>query len=371
MSRIFTRQDKKPKKPHPLNPGTLGMTDLLFKDVPEDDTPAPGAHVLTIDKTLGTYGATSLMPITQMPISGPIGAAILQRAPIVHTHSISDVVGLSGLKTAGRLTLTSNAPVFAADQTGSTIYFTPYQGTTIPLYDGTSWRLYTFSEIAHSLAGTAASTNYDLFAVLSGQSVTMERIAWTNTTTRATLLTSVDGILVQAGAPEKRYLGTFRTTTAGNTADTLTQRFCWNYHNRIAKKLFSKDTGTSYSFTSTPQLLRYCRGDESLTPKFQLVHGGYAPESMRFRAEIYMAVFPNAFGGTGINLTSTVPSPVSSQEFFNRINFGAATGFGGVYAELNYVCTGGFLQLTMLELTENGQITVYSNSSGLSGVVYG
>ncbi len=47
----------------------------------------------------------------------------------------------------GRLTLTTALPVTTADVTAATtLYFTPYKGDVIPLFDGTRWKLQTFTE---------------------------------------------------------------------------------------------------------------------------------------------------------------------------------------------------------------------------------
>lgn len=63
----------------------------------------------------------------------------------------------------GRLTLTSGSPVPSTDvSAGTTLYFTPYTGSLISLYDGTSWGARTFTEISASISslttGPAART---------------------------------------------------------------------------------------------------------------------------------------------------------------------------------------------------------------------
>ena len=65
----------------------------------------------------------------------------------------------------GRLTLTSGTPVLTANVTAAaTLYYTPYLGNLLGLYNGTAWKLYQFNEL--SLAGSnfaAASTLHDIF----------------------------------------------------------------------------------------------------------------------------------------------------------------------------------------------------------------
>lgn len=71
----------------------------------------------------------------------------------------------------GRLTLASGTPVMTTDQTAkTTVYFTPYNGDVIPIYDGTYMVPTTFAELSQattdstkSPAAVAASKNYDVF----------------------------------------------------------------------------------------------------------------------------------------------------------------------------------------------------------------
>ena len=69
----------------------------------------------------------------------------------------------------------------------------------------------------------------------------LERVEWTDDTTRATALTAQDGRYVKSGDATRLYLGTFRTTgTTGQTEDSKTKRYVWNYYNRVIKRLYLK-----------------------------------------------------------------------------------------------------------------------------------
>lgn len=139
----------------------------------------------------------------------------------------------------GRLTLESGVAISTTDQTAKTVvYFTPYNGNTIGLYDGSEWDLFSFSELSLSLSGYAANTNYDIFIYNNSGTLTLESSAWTNDTTRATSLTAQDSIYVKTGAINRRYLGTIRTTSStGQCEDSVTKRFVWNYYNREERLL--------------------------------------------------------------------------------------------------------------------------------------
>lgn len=157
----------------------------------------------------------------------------------------------------GRLTLTTAVPVTTSDVTGATsIYYTPYLHNGIGLYDGTSWTLFTFSELTLALGTITDAKNYDVFLYDNSGTLTLESLAWTNDTTRATALVLQDGVWCKTGALTRRYLGTFRTTSTTTTEDsgggTTTQvggkRFLWNAYNRVARLVAVKDTADSWTY---------------------------------------------------------------------------------------------------------------------------
>ena len=152
----------------------------------------------------------------------------------------------------GRLTLTSALPVTTADVTGATnIYFAPYNGNRIALYDGSSaWNVRTFTQITVALGTLTDAKPYDLFAYDNSGTVTFDSpVAWTNDTTRATALTTQDGVLVKTGATTRRYIGTFYTTATTTTEDSYAKRLLWNYYNRVPRPMRVVETTDSWTYT--------------------------------------------------------------------------------------------------------------------------
>jgi hypothetical protein len=151
----------------------------------------------------------------------------------------------------GRLTLTSGIPVTTSDVTGAgTIYYTPYNGNRLALYDGTRWKLYAFTERSIALSGHTLNVPVDVFAYDNAGTLTLELLNWTNGTTRATALTTQDGVYVKTGATTRRYLGTFCPTAAATTEDSTNRRFVWNNHNRISRAMKCVDTADSWTYTT-------------------------------------------------------------------------------------------------------------------------
>lgn len=198
-----------------------------------------------------TFGA---FPIT--PSSAPT-----TDYQVANKKYVDDNSGISTISN-GRLTLTTATPVMTTGVSGATtLYFTPYNGNNIAIYNGSAWVAHTFTELSISLVGLTASTPYDVFIYNNAGTPTLSLTAWTNTTTRATAIVYQGGIYVKSGATGYRYLGTIYINSTGGQCDMIfngggtnaTPAVCgvWNYYNRINLKFILRDTtATSYT-TST------------------------------------------------------------------------------------------------------------------------
>ena len=151
----------------------------------------------------------------------------------------------------GRLTLTTALPVTTADVTGATtMYFTPYKGNRIALYDGTNWKVYAFTELSLALGTLTSDLPYDVFCYDSSGTPTLEFLAWTNATTRATALTMQNGVLSKTGVLTRRYLGTFYTTSTTATEDSFAKRFVWNYYNRVHRPMRVLEATDTWAYST-------------------------------------------------------------------------------------------------------------------------
>lgn len=152
----------------------------------------------------------------------------------------------------GRLTLTTATPVTTSDVTAATtVYWAPYKGGKISLYDGSAnWKTYTCTEKSIAVPATT-DTMYDVFMYDNSGTPALEVLAWTNTTTRATALTTQNGVLVKTGATTRRYLGSFLTTgVSGQTEDSLANRYVWNYYNRVLRPMRRLESTDSWSYAT-------------------------------------------------------------------------------------------------------------------------
>ncbi len=205
---------------------TTGSTYYVSATAGEITATAPGNS-----REVGVTASTTTLVIGVAPTSTAVPAAITKRAD-------------------GRLSLTSGVAVTTADVTAAgTIYYVPHVGDKIGLYDGTSWKDHTFTELSLALTATDAK-NYDVFIYLDGTTLTLETLIWTNDTTRATALVKQDGIWCKTGALTRRYVGTFRASATDDTEDSYAKRFVWNAHNRVSLPMRVVDTTNSWTYTT-------------------------------------------------------------------------------------------------------------------------
>lgn len=162
-----------------------------------------------------------------------------------------------------RLTLTTAVPVTTSDVTAATtLYCTPYKGNRIALhiFPG-QWAIRSSAEFSIAVPATT-SQMYDVFVYDNSGVPTLELTAWTNDTTRATALTTQNGVLVKSGDTTRRYMGSFRTTgVSGQTEDSLAKRYVWNYHNRVHRSLLRQESTDTWSYTTNT--IRQANGSSS------------------------------------------------------------------------------------------------------------
>lgn len=208
-----------------------------------------GLSGLTAGDTYYVSGTAGQITATAPANARPVGQAI--SATTLRIDFSPPWADPMALVCEGRLTLTSGTPVTTADVTAAmTIYFAPYKGNRIALYDGNRWKLYTFSELSIAVPASTA-TIYDVYVYDNAGTLTLELTAWTNDTTRATALTTQNGVYVRTGATTRRYVGSFRTTgVSGQTEDSLAIRYVWNYYNRVRRALRRVEATASWTYTT-------------------------------------------------------------------------------------------------------------------------
>lgn len=219
----------------------------------------------------------------------------------------------------GRLTLTTGVPVTTSNVTAATtVKFTPYKGNRVAVYDSTNWQLRTFIELSVAVPATT-STPFDIFIYDNSGTLTLETTNWTNATTRATALTTQNGVLVKSGAVTRRYLGTACTTvSSGQTEDSYTNRFLWNYYNRVRRPMTNTfTTGRATSSTSLTELNTEIRVNYLI---------GFAEESVSLSSSGSVSVAASSWAVTGIAVDSTTTSVCTTGSSAAASGVGASIG---------------------------------------------
>jgi hypothetical protein len=349
---------------NPVLPGTAGTT------LPSGNTAARagGAGTLRFNNQTNVLEAT-LDGATWVTIDTSGGTVTsvatgtgLTGGPITAAGTINVILNSFA---QGRLTLTTNTAVTTADVTAATnIYFTPYKGNYITLYTAGAWKLYQFTQVTLAVPN-AASQMYDIFLYDNAGTLTLEAVAWTNDTTRATVLAIQDGVYCKTAALDRRYLGSFRTTTvAGQTEDSLIKRYVWNYYNRVERALTMTTATGSWTYATAT----WRQANASTANQIDTVVG-VAEDRINVTLNCQVA---NTNGGTGssvgLGLSSTT---VNSANIFQGYN-STANVINEVTAIYSAIPTVGRTYYAWLEYAAAGTATYYAtaaniNSAGITG----
>ena len=190
--------------------------------------------------------------------------------------SVNGNVGL----VEGRLSLSTTDPTDYNVATAATnVYYLPFIGNRIAVFNTvtTGWDVLSFGSASVSVPATT-NTPFDIFAYNNSGTLTLQTVNWSSDTARATSLARQDGILCKTGDLGKRYLGTGRTTgVSGQTENSTTKRFLWNYYNQQLRVLYR---GYSASHTYNTATWRPFNNNSTDTI-FEWVFGGFRADHLR------------------------------------------------------------------------------------------
>jgi hypothetical protein len=282
----------------------------------------------------------------------------------------------------GRLTLVSGNPVTMADQAAiATLYYTPYNGNTISLWNTSLsvWETLTFTEQTLSLSGFTNGKIYDIWAQNNNNGTfTLTATIWTDLVTRATALVLQNGVYVKTGALGSRYLGSIYITATGQTSDTQSVRGVWNAYNRIPRKLLDFDSNTaSYTIVGGTGLWQYCRATASTVQLFVLI--GLPREPINVIACGYAFTPVNASYNTGVNFSNGTPAALAYMDSGYSFTSSGTLQTGSIQTYMHQPTTVGLHLFTQMEFAASGTITTFprqgptgwNQSAGLTGLTWG
>jgi hypothetical protein len=262
-------------------------------------------------------------------------------ATVAQTGSFLDLINRPASMPRGRLTLTTGVPVLTSTVSGAgTVYFTPYGGATVPVWDGSAWVDTAFTERSQALtdatkspAAAGANSNYDLFVWNDGGTLRCTRgPAWSSDTSRGTgagttELQTVGGYLCNKvaitngpGAGAGLYVGSVRTNGSSTVDWTLGTSAAgggaaslgvWNQFNRVEILTRVQDSNAGWAYTTAS----WRSADNSTTNRISAVFGG-TDESHEASYTCVMAQSgantTTTYVGIGVDSTSS-PSGVVAQ----------------------------------------------------------
>jgi len=265
-------------------------------DTDTDDIAAGLSNCVTRD---GQSPATANIPLGGFKLTG-VAPGIAATDGATLSNALNAVCEF-------RLTLSTGVPVPTTDVTGATtVYCSPYCGNSIALYDGTSWHRRTSSEFSLALGTLTSALPYDVFCYDNAGTPTLEFLAWSSGTARATSLVLQDGVLSKSGATTRRYLGTFYTTSTTQTEDSLAKRYLWNYYNRVNRPMRVTEATDSWNYTTAT--VRQANGSTANQLAFVV---GVAEDSVRASVIVFAANAggnPNISVGVGLDSTTAFTS---------------------------------------------------------------
>jgi hypothetical protein len=268
----------------------------------------------------------------------------------------------------GRLTLTSGTPVTTADVTGATsIFFTPYKGNRITLWDGAKFVVDQFTEITIALGTLTSGLPYDLFAFDTAGVVAFDApLAWTSNTARATALAWSNGMLIKSGDATRRYVGTFYTTGTTTTEDSQLRRFVWNMENRVKRFMNVTETTTSWSVNQNGT---WRQANGNTANKIQGVIGW--PDSLLDLSGF--TIGSGTIGGQGFDVgigedsTTAVPAQCYGMIGVTPIGAAASPTFAPATCRYCNLPAAGFHAWNWLENTDNNNVTFFGVRAASAG----
>lgn len=259
---------------------SVGNATSIASQTGTGSTFAMNTSPVLITPTIGAATATSINKVIITPPATSSTITIVDGTTLTTAGNAT----VSGINTGdqtitpqGRLTLLSLNPVMLTTQAAkTTIFYTPYIGNYIPLYNGTTMVPTLFVEVGVATTDTTknpaaigASKVNDWFIWNDSGTIRISHGPdWTSDNLRSagTALAMINGILTNnvsitngPAANRGTYVGTTRSNASsqidfiyGAAASGGTAAFfgVWNYYNRTLQGTAVTDSGTSYTYAS-------------------------------------------------------------------------------------------------------------------------
>lgn len=324
----------------------------------------------------GLSAGSGALPITAGGTGGITAAAARTNLDVPSNSELADLAAeITDIQTSlqnvvsvpqGYLTPTSGTPVISTGVTsGTSVYYTPFIGNTIPIYDGTQYNATQFSELTLTLnSNHLASTIYDAYVISdSGTLRLVTGPAWNNSAAGAgsrgtgagtAEITRTNGLWTNANSMTARngattysvsanratYVGSiFIDSSAGQVTCHRTwgqsRKFgIWNAYNRVPIVLRCGDSTASWSRNTTSGI----QVANSAGSNFLTLFVGLAEEFavMTYVQNVNISnaggSTPNIRNGIGYNSTSAISGTNGQGGQFAAASINTLTNLHAVYS---------------------------------------
>lgn len=296
------------------------------------------------------------------------GRSLVDDADAATARTTLEIGKIASTLAGGRLTLETGVGVSSSDQTAkTTIYYTPFDHGMIGLYDGTNWIPREFTQKSLALGTLVSGKNYDVFAVSISDVISIEALAWTSDSARATALVAVDGVLCKTGDTSRRYVGTFRTTTTTTTEDSEAKRFVYNANNKVPRSMLGTlgyaddNAGATFTFNSQNVWAALNSGTGN---KCEFVNG--LTETVLLAGSVFYTAGAGSYLMTGIGIDATTSASfiVSQNDAAGGSAFGRSNNKSVQFAAGYH-----YGSLNGVVVSANVSATIYRDDSRYGGTV--
>ena len=226
----------------------------------------------------------------------------------------------------GRLTLATGVPVMTTTQSAkTTLYYTPYVGQLVPLYDGTSFNMVDIgaelsvatTDTTKNPAAIGASKVNDWYVWNDAGTIRLSHgVDWTSDTARNTTNTLTNGIYLNTSAITNgpaALRGTYVGTTRSNASSQLDWIFgavaangtagffgLWNMYNRVHVVSFLGDNTNSWTYATAT----WRAANGSATMRHTLVRGYDEDGVIATYICLTTVSGSNSYSGVGLDTTT-------------------------------------------------------------------
>lgn len=307
---------------------TANASDISIPALTQKASPAAGDMLMIADSSASN--ALKYATVSSIASAGSVASLNGQTGALVFIAPPQ-----------GRLTLASGTPVMMSTQSAkTTLYYTPYVGNQIPIYDGANMVPTAFPELSATNAGIGNSKVSDWFVWNNAGTISLAFVNRANDTAAGDFALGGGFIFnnsaISGGPAQFRgtYVGTTRTDASGNfnwvlgsvgtTSATQALLMVWNAYNRVSVSTRVGDSSTSWTY-AVANTWRATNGNATATVRVSMVRGldedgvsavyaamCLAGSGATVAAGIGLDSTTGFSGINGFNANSTVQSPITS-----------------------------------------------------------